>query len=94
MCFILEHLVELGLECWVWWIKQEGVDGVYRESWFTQIRLPSVMKTLKIYSEAWGKNTVDIFITLFKDLTLKYQNVTVKMPKCLPFTDFQAPPFI
>jgi hypothetical protein len=66
--------------------------GVYRESWFTQFRLPSVVKTLKIYREAWGKNTVYRFRTLFKDLPLKYQNFTVKIPKFLLFTDFQIPP--
>jgi hypothetical protein len=30
----------------------EGVDGVYRESCFTQVGLPSVAKTTKIYREA------------------------------------------
>jgi hypothetical protein len=37
-----------------------------------------------------GKNTVYRFRTLFKDLLLKYQNVTVKIPKFLLFTDFQT----
>jgi hypothetical protein len=39
-----------------------------------------------------GKNHVHRFRTLFKDLPLKYQNVTVKIPKFLPFTDFQNRP--
>jgi hypothetical protein len=37
------------------------------------------------------KNTVYRFRTLFKDLPLKYQNFTIKIPKLLPFTDFQTP---
>jgi hypothetical protein len=39
-----------------------------------------------------GKNTVYRFRTLFKDLPLKYQNVIVKIPKFLLFTDFQISP--
>jgi hypothetical protein len=37
------------------------------------------------------KNTAYCFRTLFKDLPLKYQNITVIIPKYLPFTDFQTP---
>jgi hypothetical protein len=41
-------------------VSKEGVDGVYRESWFTQFRLLSVVKTLKIYGEAWGEKILFI----------------------------------
>jgi hypothetical protein len=58
----------------------EGVDGVYRESWFTQVRLPSVAKTTKIYCEAWGKK-----------YCLSFQN-TFQYNIFLPFTDFHPPP--
>jgi hypothetical protein len=49
----------------------EGVDGIYHESWFT--RLPSVVKTLKIYSEAWGKKYCLSFQNTFQRFTVKYQ---------------------
>jgi hypothetical protein len=60
------------------------------------ISIPSVVKTLKMYCEARGKSTVYRFRTLFKDLPLKYQNVTVllqlKYPNVYWFSDPRSRP--
>jgi hypothetical protein len=88
--------------CWwsiSWVVSRDSLNFGYRQSW---------KHSLQIYREVWGKNTVYRFGALFKDLPftntkilpLKYQNiyrlliqnVTVKIPKYLPFTDSQTPP--
>jgi hypothetical protein len=47
--------------------------GVYRESWFTQFLLPSVVKTLKIYLKREEKYCLSFQNT--------FQRFTVKIPK-------------
>ena len=52
---------------WPYLVDSEGVDGIYHELWLLNFS----------YREAWAKNTVYRFRTLFsrfRVLPLKYQN--------------------